>query len=103
MIVKANADIVDISFFGWPRLSSPKKRFKEEAKEEAFCRLLLKAGGKFYSSLRRYHHAIRWYGLGANGEEAIDSFYAWPGITTHLDSSYVFPTPDEPMGSEKRV
>jgi hypothetical protein len=78
VIIKENADIVDMAFLGFDRFAPPTHRFadNDQDKEDDFARELLKIGGKFRRSPRRSADV----GVGwkeAEGEERIRRSFGW--------------------------
>ena len=78
VVIKENADIVNITFPGFDRFSLPTNRFPEDEqdKEDEFARELLKTGGKLWASQHRFAQV----GMGckeAEGEERMSRFFGW--------------------------
>lgn len=79
VVIKENADVVDMAFLGFDKFDPPTHRFPaaEQEKEDDFARTLLKIGAKLWSSQRRYAD------VSAGAKEAEEDelgwkFYGWP-------------------------
>lgn len=76
VVIKDDADVVDMAFLGFDRFHPPTHRFEQQEREEEFARLLRRAGGKWWSSpLRASQIAQRW--KGAEGPEREKWFFGW--------------------------
>jgi hypothetical protein len=78
VIIKENADVVDMAFLGFDRFAPPTHRFPdaEQEKEDGFARTLLRIGATLWRSQRRYANV----GAGAKepeGEERMRRFFGW--------------------------
>lgn len=78
IVIKQNADLVDLAFLGFDRFSPPTHRFPDDQQEseDAFARQLLKTGGKFWRSQHRFANVGIGYEEG-EGEELIWRFIGW--------------------------
>lgn len=76
VVMKENADVVDMAFLGFDRFSPPTHRFDEQDREEEFARVLRKVGGKWWASpLRQAQVAMGW--KEAEGPERENWYFGW--------------------------
>lgn len=54
VIIRPNADLVEMKQLCFDPLQPPKKRFEDEEQEDAFCKELMKIGGKWWASEKRF-------------------------------------------------
>lgn len=54
VIIRTNADTVELKQLGFDPLDPPATRCKDQEKEDAFCQELRKIGGRWWRSERRY-------------------------------------------------
>jgi hypothetical protein len=78
VVIKDNADIVDMAFLGFDRFNPPTHRFSEEEQDEEnnFACELLKIGGKLWISQHR-EADVRMGFKEAEGEERMCRFLGW--------------------------
>lgn len=78
VIIKQNADLVDLAFLGFDRFSPPTHRFPddEQENEDGFARMLLRTGGKFWRSQQRSANVAVNLEEG-EGDELIWRFIGW--------------------------
>jgi hypothetical protein len=78
VVIKDDADVVDMAFLGFDRFLPPTHRFpaEQQEREEEFARLLRRVGGKWWSSpLRASQVAMGW--KEAEGSERESWFFGW--------------------------
>lgn len=80
VIIRTNADLVELTQLGLDRLEPLEKRSDDQEAEDAFCDLLRKVGGKWWKCEQRYHDVSSgiWKYVNPTDEEKIVRFFGWP-------------------------
>ena len=80
IIIRPNADAVELTYLGLDRFDPPWERARDQKMEDDFCKSLLRIGGTWWPSERRYMRIQ----IGdtsedpAGGEERKERYLGWP-------------------------
>ncbi|EFQ96979.1 hypothetical protein MGYG_00023 [Nannizzia gypsea CBS 118893] len=100
VIVKPDADIIDMAFLGLDKFTPPKHRFKDQDVENKFCSLLRKSGGRYWPSNIHYFESTVVDPTIAEPGDGLQWFFAWPDIEEHPSARNLSSYEVNPGGEE---
>jgi hypothetical protein len=86
VVIKNDADLVDMHFLGLDRFSPCEKRYDDDVQETMFSRQVRKVGGKWWPDMGRYVNVT----VGARqpiAEERVERYFGWPNQDAPSENS----------------